>query len=240
MLFSNAQIARFVNEGFEPAWQSVRPVPIVKIDFGSGRKITRTLHGNIATYVCTPSGHVVDVLPGLYTPEVFGQRLIALMLEARSAPKSEPELAKWLTGQHEKRKKAAQDNRGQKAPKKPAIRDRGKTVKIEQPVIWALGPPRAVDQPTEDVVDALESPEQLTLWQTLVEDTRVNDTERRQQINKFLIKAGPVVPASMTKWLYREVLDADIDDPWLGLKHLADASVFNSVENPSAGESAAK
>ena len=230
MLFSNAQIAQFVNAGFEPVWQSVRPVPIVTIDFGNGREIKRTLHGNIATYVCTPSGYVVDVLPGLYTADVFGKRLMALLFEAHSAPKSAPFFAKWLVGQHEKRNQQAEQNKKGKALEIKKVRDKGKSVVIERPVIWALGAPPAVDQPPQDVVDALGSPGQLTIWKAMVEDTRVNDTDRRKQISEFLTRSGPILPAAMTKWLYREVLDSDIDDPWLGLKDLADASVFSSVE----------
>ncbi len=66
MLFSNDEIADFINTTFEPTWQSVRPVPLVRIDFGNGHVVTRTLHGNIATFVCNADGHVLDILPGIY------------------------------------------------------------------------------------------------------------------------------------------------------------------------------
>ena len=41
------------------------------IDFGNGHKIRRTLNGNVATYVCAPDGRVVDVIPGLNSPEAY-------------------------------------------------------------------------------------------------------------------------------------------------------------------------
>ena len=224
MLFSNDNIARLVNEGFEPTWQSVRPVPLVTIDFGSGHKATRTLHGNIATYICTPSGHVVDVLPGLYSPDVFLIRLQQLMLAASTAPKSPAGFADWLAKRHAKQ-----------APRQPGAKksrlDMSKTVVIELPLILALK--GFAPEPPADVAKLLESKEELTVWKALVAETQANDTDRRSQIGEFLGESGPIPPAAMTKWLYREVLGADIDDPWLGLKELAEAQVFNQVEAPT-------
>lgn len=224
MLFSNDNIARLVNDGFEPAWQSVRPVPLVTIDFGSGHKATRTLHGNIATYICTPSGYVVDVLPGLYSPDVFLMRLQQLMQVAGTAPKSPTDFAGWLAKRH-----------ARQAPKqsgaKKARRDASKTVVIELPLILALK--GFAPEPPADVAKQLESKEELTVWKALVAETQANDTQRRSQISEFLGTSGPIPPAAMTKWLYREVLGADIDDPWLGLKELAQAQVFNQVETPT-------
>ena len=78
MLFSSADVAKQINDMFEPAWETVRPVPTVTIDFGNGEKITRTLHGNIATYVCTREGTVLDVLPGIYEPKAYTHRLVGI------------------------------------------------------------------------------------------------------------------------------------------------------------------
>src|SRR5436305_6437137 len=58
----------FINQNFEAVWESVRPVPIIRIDFGNGTVLTRTLHGNIATYVCTAEGQVLDIMAGIYNP----------------------------------------------------------------------------------------------------------------------------------------------------------------------------
>ena len=232
MLFSDVRIAQIASEGFEPVWQSVRPVPIVTIDFGEGRKIKRTLHGYIATYVCTPSGKVIDVLPGLYTAEVYVQRLLALYFEAQSAPKSDKEFATWFAEQQKKRVEAGRKKQPPK-PEKKAPRDISKSITIERPVMWALGAPPAVEKVAPEVVAALEDEGRLSVWKAMIQDTRINDSQRRRQICGYLLEKGPTAPADMTKWLYREVLDSDIDDPWLGLKSLSDASVFSSVENPA-------
>lgn len=219
-MFSHDKISQFVNDGFEPVWQSVRPVPLVTIDFGSGHKATRTLHGNIATYICTPSGYVVDILPGLYSPDVFLKRLQQFQAAVRTAPQKPGEVADWLAARHAR---PAPRPRGGKR------RDASKTVVIELPVLALLNGVPA--KPPEDVAPLLGSPEQLTIWKALVAETQVNDTQRRRQISEFLSASGPIPPAAMTKWLYREVLGADIDDPWLGLKGLARASVFEQVES---------
>ncbi len=75
MLFSNPEVAQFIDATFEPVWVSVRPAPLVTIDFGNGHKVIRTLQGNVATYVCDAEGTVYDVLPGIYTPVPYRQQL---------------------------------------------------------------------------------------------------------------------------------------------------------------------
>jgi hypothetical protein len=147
-LFSDKKIADYINSNFEPAWESVRPVPIVRIDFGGGKTVTRTLHGNIATYICNANGFVTDVLPGIYQPSVYIDRLSKFVPSAA-----------------------------------------GKTTAI----------PPAV---------AIES---------LAEDTILNESVRRRQIQEKLASSGPTTPQALKHWLYREVLHADLDDPYLGL-----------------------
>jgi hypothetical protein len=75
VLFSSDTVATYINNTFEPVWESVRPVPIVTIDFGNGHTITRTLHGNIATYLCGRDGTVYDILPGIYDPAAYQKQL---------------------------------------------------------------------------------------------------------------------------------------------------------------------
>lgn len=74
MLFSQPALARYLSERFECAWESVRAVPKVTIDFGNGRTLKRTLNGNILTWFCDPQGRVVDLLPGIVTPTELALR----------------------------------------------------------------------------------------------------------------------------------------------------------------------
>ncbi len=71
MLFSDPRVSAFVRGNFIAAWESVRAVPLVEIDFGGGRRLKRTVNGNIATYLCSPDGRVLDVIPGLNAPEAY-------------------------------------------------------------------------------------------------------------------------------------------------------------------------
>lgn len=82
-LYANAEVSKALRENYVLHWQSVRPVPRVTIDFGDGRKLERTLTGNSAHYILTPAGEVVDVLPGLYGPRAFLEKIVAGASAAR-------------------------------------------------------------------------------------------------------------------------------------------------------------
>src|SRR5688500_1503675 len=75
-----------LNEQFECAWQSLRPVPKVHIDFGNGHTLDRTLNGNIAFWFVTAEGEAIDLVPGLIEPAAFQRRCTeAAQLHARLA-----------------------------------------------------------------------------------------------------------------------------------------------------------
>jgi hypothetical protein len=86
VLFSNNTIANYINAHFEPTWKSLRPVPKVTIDFGNGTVVKRTLNGNIATFVCTADGTVVDVIAGINDPDDY----LSLLQQAESAVQALP------------------------------------------------------------------------------------------------------------------------------------------------------
>ena len=75
MLYPEPRIQRVLRERFVLHWESVRPVPIVTIDFGNGRKIVKPITGNSVHLVLDMYGRPVDALPGLVTPDVFLQQL---------------------------------------------------------------------------------------------------------------------------------------------------------------------
>ncbi len=70
-LYSNPRVAAMLRDRFVLHWQTVRPAPIVTIDFGDGRKLLRTVTGNSAHYVLAADGQPLDALPGLYGPQAF-------------------------------------------------------------------------------------------------------------------------------------------------------------------------
>src|SRR5207253_6991786 len=69
-------------------------------------------------------------------------------------------------------------------------------------------------------------------WDMLAADTWLNETERRRQIHQRLADAGPVRPEQIKIWLYREVLHADLEDPYLGL---GDALIGDDVFRDQEG-----
>lgn len=71
LLYSNAELAKYLRENYVLHWRSVRPAPRITIDFGDGRKIERTITGNSIHYILDESGLVIDALPGLYSPKAF-------------------------------------------------------------------------------------------------------------------------------------------------------------------------
>jgi len=76
VLYSNAEIAALLRNDFVLHWESVRPVPVVTIDFGDGRKLKRTITGNSIHYVLDSEGRVVEAIPGLYGPAAFKRALV--------------------------------------------------------------------------------------------------------------------------------------------------------------------
>ncbi len=219
MLFSNEQVAGFIGACFEPVWQSVRPVPIVRIDFGDGHVLTRTLHGNIATYVCTADGQVLDVLPGIYTRSAYVAQLDQLRLLARYVDQEGKERrAARLREYHQAHADALARNQ---LPPRLARQAPMTKAAIERSIKVVLMPARnrPVAQPVGagNVKPGLEDPEDVATWRVLAEDTRVNERARRLQIHGMLAAAGTVRPADICQRLYKEVLHADLDDPYLGL-----------------------
>lgn len=75
MLFSQPELAAWMSDTFECAWESVRDVPRVTIDFGETRVVRRTLHGNVVTWVCDAQGRALDAIGGLYQAAPYRARL---------------------------------------------------------------------------------------------------------------------------------------------------------------------
>jgi hypothetical protein len=224
VLFSNDQVAQFINQAFEPVWESVRPVPIVRIDFGNGTVLTRTLHGNIATYACTADGQVLDVLPGIYTPTTYLERLREFSLLARYADQNGMEKREAvLKDYHEKQAETLKKNGvagrlvGTAGLSKAAIENRIKLVLgLPAEKVPAQKAETAVAKTAEEK-PRLEAPDDVANWKTLAEDTQLNETARRRQIHEMLAKSGLVKPDKVMKPIYKDVLHADLDDPFLGL-----------------------
>ncbi|MDB2687696.1 hypothetical protein N9Y42_10840 [Mariniblastus sp.] len=187
MLFSNQEIADFINENFEPAWESVRPVPRITIDFGNGTVVNRTLHGNVATYICGSDQVVREVLPGVYSKAAYLQQLKEISEQwqvehGASTISISRELASSVTTKTKTKAKSLEVN--------------GDAQSVELNASLA----------------------RQKLKQNLELDTLYNEQERREKIDAYLMLHPHSTPSQMKSWLYREVLHADLDDPYLGLR----------------------
>jgi hypothetical protein len=235
VLFSSADIAEYVNAGFEPVWESVRPVPIVTIDFGNGLKVTRTLHGNVATSVCNADGNVLDVLPGIYKPDEYRKQLEQFVLLYRySRPTPKAPAAETLKAYHARQAEHLKAEQAADVLVYNARADMSK-LRVENPIkLLAAADASKVlqrdpvtgafrlNRPGDAKPPAPASPPpskvaEVSGWKELAEDTRINETLRRRQIHEKLAATGPVPPKDLVKWLYKDVLHTDLDDPMLGL-----------------------
>jgi hypothetical protein len=219
VLFSNDNVAFLVNRSFEPVWETVRPVPIVRIDFGNGTMLTRTLHGNIATYVCAADGQVLDILPGIYAADTYQAKLYQLRLLANYVGQEGPAKRNdRLLAYHRTQAEALakQEVPAQfvnlAPPTKAAIENNLKAVLMPGGSSPAKKPAAAA----KAAEPKFEAAEDVANWKLLAEDTQVNESVRRRQIHEILAKEVNR-PEKITKWLYKEVLHADLDDPYLGL-----------------------
>jgi hypothetical protein len=289
VLFSDDEISALINDQFEPVWVSVRDVPTVTIDFGQGNIIKRTLHGNVATYVCESNGQVLDVLPGIYAPQAYQQQLRQLVMLHRfvqqqtahlsGSPEADvQQAAKYvLQSYHEQRANAIQSDEdfqlGVEYTAGRSIMGIERSIKVVlNPVkrMQARGASRATVFYDKDALTLLTSSEDQesglmrqrinrTVSQVktaeivspesdrvatreaaeLAEDTRINENQRRLLIHGYLAKSDRLNPDQMKKWLYREVLHADLDDPYLGLgKVLFDTYPFAAEDRASNGTQA--
>lgn len=246
MLFSQPQLAEFIAKSFEPAWQSVRKAAIVRIDFGNGKTVTRTLNGNIATYICMADGRVVDVIPGIYDPIKYRERLLeglklhqwATVIPRRPRPDDPAAYTVKVFKQYHTEQSAS--IRENKEPKLIAMSQSQSIFGVEHHVSLVLKsslkgksataiarrigrrssgnrPPTLTEPKEYKLPSDLGSRVGTLKPESLKKDSDYNESVRRLKVHDYLAKHGPVTPDSMTKWLYKNVLDTDLDDPYLGL-----------------------
>jgi hypothetical protein len=103
-LYANTEIAELLRTRFILHWESVRPVPVLTVDYGDGRKLVRTITGNSAHYLLDADARPLDVLPGLYGPAAFRDWLLrAESLAHVCATATDAERNSFLTAWHRER-----------------------------------------------------------------------------------------------------------------------------------------
>lgn len=205
MLFSDPEIAALVRERFVAAWENVRAVPVVEIDFGNGVKIKRTVNGNIATYLCAPDGRVLDIIPGLNSPEAYLQDLRHALDLYRATFAQGADFEKVVRDYHAANRSETVRYRSVLDVSKSGVESR---LRVQLGRVAADSKKREVERPLRGltVEDAM----------LLAADTEINRTERKPLLHRMLSEKI-VRPGEITKRVYKEVLHCDLDDPTLGL-----------------------
>jgi hypothetical protein len=190
LLYPDPQINQRLRRDFVLHWQSVRPVPIVTIDFGDGRRIERTLTGNSVHVVLDPYGRPVDAIPGLFSRDVFAAQLDqahALALADRR------ELAE-LHGRVSAPPRAAVQLSPALAASQLAMTKHG----VERPLLRAVS---AVSAVSSDV--AADTDQNLALHHRIHEAFAARD--EWAGVDGFV------------EWIYAELFEMPLGDPALGL-----------------------
>ena len=259
MLFSNPEVATFIDATFEPVWVSVRPAPLVTIDFGNDHKVVRTLQGNVATYVCDADGTVHDVLPGIYTPVPYREQLTLVAALAKDLSQlSGVERAARLKEYHVNRGAALDRPVPPKVAAVARIGGMGKggigggtggppagfggigggIAGGSQggfggggPVFGGIEGPLEAVLMGRPVVPPTPPGGDLASRADLSFDVVVNETVRRKLVHRRLATLGGVRPDDFKRWLFREVLKSDLDDPYLGLGPVLNSGYPFEVED---------
>ena len=214
VLYREPRIHQLLRQDFVLHWQSVRPVPLVTLDFGDGRRITKTLTGNSAHLVLDSNGRLVDALPGLFDPDTF----IALLGQARTFARADrrtlPQLHAWAM-------LAAGPGSAPPAPSRAMTASMLATSKhrVELPVLRQVEP---LPQTPSGIAD----------------DTAKN-TELHARIHEAFAQSTEWAGIDgFVEWLYAEVFEMPLHDPALGLD-VPDPFADVSYAPPSSGWSVA-
>jgi hypothetical protein len=200
-LYPHREVAALLSRGFVLHWRSVRPVPKVKIDFGDGRVVDRTLTGNSAHLVLDPRGRVADAIPGLYTPSTFAEvlrRAGGLATEIAGLP--DRPARERLQIRHNERARAIDGLPPPPAREYPSAREAGKLAITKM----------RMEEPLLTFIEASAADDAMTNERLL--HRRVHE---RFASGDVALEREPFV-----EWLYQDVFKMPLDDPWLGLGHL--------------------
>lgn len=192
MLFSNTRVAKFLADNFECAWQELRPVPKVRIDFGNGHVLQRTLAGNVATWIVRDDGSSIDVIPALATVETYLARLkaaIALHDEVRNSKDPKAVLAAWHSTKSKPAAKRFQFAAAQQKLNGLAALQFLSKSGVERPIKTSLLP----------------------------NDNEYNLLERAPRAHALLASNPGAPPKVLSYTLFKSVLNVDLADPYLGL-----------------------
>jgi hypothetical protein len=191
VLYREPRIHQVLRQDFVLHWESVRPVPIVTLDFGDGRRVTKTITGNSAHLVLDSHGRLVDALPGLFDADTF----LALLAQARTFAHAD---RRALPELHER----AINTPGSPPPPLSRAMDASMLAmskhRVEFPVLRQVEP---LPQAPSGIAD----------------DTAKN-TELHRRIHEAFAQGTEWAGiAGFVEWLYADIFLMPLGDPALGL-----------------------
>jgi hypothetical protein len=245
-LYPHPKVSAELREHFVLHWHSVRPVPVVRVDFGNGRTLTRTITGNSAHLVLDSRGRPVDVIPGMHAPHAFLDALrFARTLAAQVSSLPDAMRTAALAHGHERRHTTLLETWA-RAVKLP--RERNAQVLEQATTDWKklAGPielnsaPRLLDRkvPTAreagaramtklrvelPVLNALSSLENV-----VAEDTARNRFILHRHVHEHFMTGAPTDDwRELSDWVSETLFLMPPNDPWLGL---APDDAFSGIE----------
>lgn len=222
-LYPDPRVNALLRDKFVLHWSSERPVPVVTVDFGDGRKMTRTVTGNSVHYVLDAAGRPLDALPGLYSAPAFIEGLNQALQLAAENP-SDERLRAWHAAAAE-RLEAGPPPSPRVEPLAPEVIALARAKAAPPPDALAAGRVAMAKTRVEDpIVRAL-----VALPPTIAQDSVRNEYGLHRQIHHWFAAGHPAVRhfASFNERVYAELFLTPRSDPWLGL---APADAYPALE----------
>ncbi|MEO6435220.1 MAG: hypothetical protein ABIP55_05605 [Tepidisphaeraceae bacterium] len=218
-LYPDPRVGELLREKFILHWISERPVPVVTVDYGDGRKMTRTVTGNSVHYILDSDGRPIDALPGLYSASAFVRGLEAALALAAEKP-TDDRLRAWHGDAADRAAKAQAEV--QPEPFAPEV-ERVIRVKAAPPAREAgrlAISKRFVEDPLVVLIAGLQ--------QSVAQDTRQNEFVLHRQIHQWFAAGAVRDFNAFNQRVYAELFLTPGSDPWLGL---APADAFTALQD---------
>ncbi len=237
-LYPDPAVARVLREQFVLHWRSVRPVPKVRVDFGDGRVMERTLTGNSAHLVLDARGRVVDALPGLYGAKAFLRALEPAAALARASDgklaayhraAATAMLAAWLddlaaVGVRVRERSVAAAEAASTDAVWRAMAERhledARLSPVVAEVVHKLQPDAfqaGAIAMTKKMVEFPLLTKLMPLERSIAEDTLRNERQLHRRVSERLATETCSDEAELTDWMYEQLFLMPLDDPWLGM-----------------------
>jgi hypothetical protein len=251
-LYPDARVAEMLAERVVLHVRSVRPVPVVTVDFGDGRKLVRTVTGNSVHLVLDELGRPVDALPGLFDAGTFVRLVdeacgLAGATAGLAAEKRQARLATW----HRDRRAeilrtwardlgvaegtalsaleaaTGDDTWARLAAGRAAgaLPSDSSEIRRRFPSARAAGELAVSKRMVErPLLDLLEP-----LARSIAEDTLRNQYLLHRRVHERFIAGEAGDEAELEAWIYRELFLMPPEDPWLGLRPSAFAGLLEGA-----------